>query len=253
MKYGVQLFSLRSLLKDEEGYKKAFESVKDMGAEVVQLSGGKPISPETIKKLAEDNALEVCITHDPFERLKNEPEKVAEEHLVYGCKRVGIGMMPKEFRESKDGVMRFVEFLNATSERLKPYDMTVSYHNHWFEFDETDGKRMYDILIDETDERVMFIPDTFWMRVKNAPIEDYLKRLAGRVDTLHVKDYKKTLGLPVFRAVGKGEIDFESVLRVASDTGVKNVVAELDISPNPLKSMRFSMETLKGLKAKIEG
>ncbi len=254
MKYGVQMFSLRKYLKDEAGYDFAFAQVRDMGAEVVQLSatGGSGISAEAVKRVSDKYDLPVCVTHDPFDRLQNDLDAVAREHLLFGCKNVGIGMMPKQFRTGKlADIERFADFLNDTAEKLKSYDMTVSYHNHWFEFDEAEGKVIYDFLIEHTDSSVLFIPDTYWMRFKGADCVEYLKKLCGRVNTLHLKDYKKTCGLPLFRAIGKGELDFVSILRAAEECGVQNAVVELDMSPDPLKSMRFSMERLAEIRAQL--
>lgn len=61
------------------------------------------------------------------------------------------------------------------------------------------------------------------------------------MNTLHLKDYKHK----VFRAIGKGTLDFKTILKKAEQIGVQNAVVELDLSPNPLKSMRFSMNALK--------
>ena len=164
MKYGVQLFSLRKYLKDEQGYENTFALCKDMGAQVVQLSGGKPVDPKFIANLVRKYDMPICITHDKFERLENDLDALIAEHKTYGCNNLGIGMMPKKFRTGKiEDLQKFVDFLNTTCEKLAKEGMTISYHNHWFEFDQIDGKTIYDYLIENTDKRVMFIPDTFWM------------------------------------------------------------------------------------------
>lgn len=247
MKYGIQLFSLRQYLKDVDGYREVFGRVKDMGAQVVQFSGGKPIEAKKIAAISDEFGLPICITHDKFDRIVGDLEGLIEEHKTYGCNRMGIGMMPKEFRtgELKD-LEKFITVLNDTAEKLEKVGMTIAYHNHWFEFDKIDGKTMYDRMIEGT-EKVEFIPDTFWIKFAGHSVEDYLKKLSGRVNTLHLKDYKKTLGIPVFRAVGKGILDFTSILKAADQCGVENAVVELDMSPNAYKSMQFSMQTLKGL------
>lgn len=138
-------------------------------------------------------------------------------------------------------MQKFVDFLNATADRLAKEGMTISYHNHWFEFDEVEGHIVYDYLIENTDKRVGFIPDTFWMVFAGKDVCRYLEKLNGRVNTLQLKDYKHK----VFRAIGKGTLDFKTILKKAEQIGVQNAVVELDLSPNPLKSMRFSMNALK--------
>lgn len=243
MRYGVQLFSLRKYLKDERGYENVFDRVKKAGAEVVQLSGGKPVPAEFLKGLTEKYSLPICLTHDSFARLENDLDGLVEEHRVYGCNAMGIGMMPQKFRTGKlSDLNRFADFLNDTAEKLAAKSMTIAYHNHWFEFDNVEGEVMYDYLIANTDPRVRFIPDTYWIRFAGQDIEAYLKKLDGRVETIHLKDYKHK----IFRAVGKGEIDFPSVVKCAEAHGVKYAVAELDLSPRPFASMEYSMRTMAG-------
>lgn len=250
MKYGVQLYSLRKYLSDESGYDSVFAQIKEMGAQTVQLSGGKPIAPKTLNELLKKYELPICATHSAFSRIENELDKLAEEHLEYGCKVIGIGMMPKKFRTGKmDDIKRFTDFLNDCAEKLAKYQMNVAYHNHWFEFDKIGNEVIYDYLIENTVFDVQFIPDTFWIKVGGYEPSYYLQVLEGRVSVLHLKDYKKTLGIPVFRAIGKGELDFSDILGVAESTGIENAVVELDMSPNPIKSMRYSLNTLKGLNA----
>ena len=122
--------------------------------------------------------------------------------------------------------------------------MTIAYHNHWFEFDVVGGKRIFDALIEDTDPRVRFIPDTYWIRFAGEDVCKFLEKLSGRAETIHLKDYKHK----IFRAVGRGELDFASVLSVAERCGVKYAVAELDISPRPFASMEYSMNTIRELK-----
>lgn len=242
MKYGIQLFSLRKYLKDEKGYEQVFARSKAMGAQVVQLSGGKPVAPEFIKSLVDKYDLPVCITHDKFERLQNDLDGLVAEHKIYGCNRMGIGMMPKQFRTGKiEDIDKFIEFLNNTAQKLANEGMTIAYHNHWFEFDKIDGKVIYDYMIEKLDPRVEFIPDTYWIRFTGNDVETYLEKLSGRVNTLHLKDYKNK----IFRAVGKGTLDFKSILATAQKCGVQNAVIELDISLNPYKSVEFGMNTIK--------
>lgn len=244
MKFGIQLFSFRKYLKDEAGYEEVFKRSHEMGAQVVQLSGGKSVSAEFIKSLEEKYDLPVCITHDSFPRLENDLQGLVEEHKIIGCNGLGIGMMPKKFRTGKrEDLDKFVSFLNETAEKLDEYGMTISYHNHWFEFDKIDGQTVFDYLIENTDPRVGFILDTYWVRFAGYDVEEYLAKLNGRINTLHLKDYKNK----IFRAVGKGELDFRSILDCAERNGVQNAVAELDFSFNPMKSARFSMQTIKRL------
>ncbi|NLT19240.1 MAG: Xylose isomerase-like TIM barrel [Firmicutes bacterium ADurb.Bin080] len=247
IKVGVQLFSLRDYLKKPEDVPGVFQKVKSMGAEVVQISHMCDIDSVELGKISKDNELPICITHSSVERIKNDLPRLAEEHLNFNCKNMGIGMMPGEYRGSNDGIKKFIELLNIVSENLKPYGMTIAYHNHNFEFKKLGEKTIYDVMIEETQKEVQFIPDTFWIKVGGYDPNDYIKKLSGRINTLHLKDYSKIFGVPVFRAIGLGTLDFKDIMGEAEAANVENAVIELDLSPNPYKSIRKSLTYMKSI------
>lgn len=245
IKLGVQLFSLRDYLKKPEDVPRVFERVKAMGAEVVQISHMCDIDSKELGKISIDNDLPICITHASVERMKNDLPKLAEEHLNFNCKNMGIGMMPKQYRQNNDGIKEFIDLLNNLSNDLKDFGMTIAYHNHNFEFQKFDDRTIYDLMIEETEKEVQFIPDTFWIKVGGYNPNDYIKKLSGRINTLHLKDYMKILGVPVFRAIGYGNMDFKEIMESAELAMVENAVIELDLSPNPFKSIEKSLKYMK--------
>lgn len=218
-----------------------------MGAEVVQISHMCDISSKELAKISKDYDLPICITHASVERMKNDLGNLAEEHLEYDCKNMGIGMMPKEYREDSEGLKKFIEFLNGVAESLRKYNMKVAYHNHHFEFKKYDERTIYDVMIEETIKDVHFIPDTFWIKVGGYDPNDYIKKLSGRINTLHLKDYMKILGVPIFRAIGFGNLNFSEIMVEAENSQVENAVIELDISPNPFKSVEKSLKYMKSI------
>ena len=141
----------------------------------------------------------------------------------------------------------FSGFDPVNTELLKKEGMTLSYHNHWFEFDRTEGHVVMDYLIENTSPQVMFIPDTFWIKVGGYAPEEYISKAAGRINTVHLKDYCKILGIPVFRAVGKGNLDFRSILDASQKAGAENAVIELDKSPSPYRSVGFGLNYINKL------
>ena len=115
MKIGVQLYSLRNSLKNEKGYETAFARLKNMGAEVVQVSGRLNIDSRRLGELSREYGLPVCISHVPFGRLEEEPEQLIREHKDFGCCNMGIGMMPAKYRTGKlKDIDLFVKFLKLS-------------------------------------------------------------------------------------------------------------------------------------------
>jgi len=82
----------------------------------------------------------------------------------------------------------------------------------------------------------------------------FLKENAGRVELLHLKD--RAPGTPVhydiatvpndtFRALGKGDLPIQEILRAASQIGVKHYFVEQDFSTDPIRSLRQSYAYLR--------
>lgn len=245
LKCGVQLYTLRKYTKQVDNIPEVFRRVKALGAETVQVSAMCPIDAEILNSIARDNALNICCTHSPFNRIKDDLYKLAEEHLIYGCKIIGLGSVPSVYKENN--YQRFNEFLdvmNHSAETLKQYGMKLAYHNHNFEFKKLNDKRIYDILIENTED-VNFILDTYWLRVAGVSIIDYIKKLSNRLPVLHLKDYKKKFFLPLMCELGRGELNFIDILKAAENSNSEYAVIEQDISINPYKSLEISMDYLK--------
>lgn len=251
MKFGAQLYSLRKYCATPAGVEETFHKIKAMGAETAQLSACCPMPAQELKRISEASGVPICGTHTPYDRIKGELGKVAEEHLIFGCGIVGLGSMPNEYRGGLEGLKRFEDFANMTAEKLAPYGLKFAYHNHHFEFKKDGGVILYDHLIENTSPDVQFILDTYWVKFAGYDPCAYLRKLKGRAELIHLKDYKKVLFMPVMKEVGYGKIDFPAVIAAAKEAGTRFAVAELDISRHPIKSMEMSLaymqKTLKNL------
>lgn len=251
MRMGVQLYTLRKFLKDPANFDAVFARVAAMGAQCVQVSGTCAFEATMMRSLSAKYDLPVCLTHSPVDRIENDLDRLAEEHLTFGCPEIGIGMMPFKYKRKKlDDIKRFTEFLNMTAERLAPYKLKLGYHNHAFEFKETEGVRIMDYFIENT-QKVRFIPDTYWIKVGGFEPEEYLKKLAGRVDVMHFKDYQKGWPLPKIRAVGEGIFDFKSIIETAQQSGATDGVVELDFAKDPYQALEVSMKNLLAIQKQL--
>lgn len=248
MKIGVQLYTLRKYLQKPENVRPVFERVAAMGAETVQISAMCKTDAKEIASICRDTGLSVCGTHSPFKDIKNDLDRLAEEHLEFGCKTIGIGMLPSCYdKKNPMSVSCFVDFLNETAEKLKKYDMRVAYHNHWFEFKKVGDRLLYDVLIEDTVPEVAFIPDTFWIKVGGFEPVEYLNKLGDRAVILHLKDWKKVLGVPVFKPVGDGKLDFPKILEAAETNGTNYAVVELDVSRDPYGDLDKSLKYISAI------
>ena len=92
-----------------------------------------------------------------------------------------------------------------------------------------DGENALDILANNTDPaNLYFTIDVGWVTMGGADPAAVLHQLAGRVPTIHVKDFYDITERNSFTALGTGIVDFNSALTAAQDTGVEWAVVEQD-------------------------
>ena len=241
---GIQTFTMRDLFADNElDMPGTFEVLADAGYATVELGGdydGR--TPAQVKQIADAYGLRIVGNHfgpraivqntwyDPNERAKI----FAEAHAL-GLEVVGTGHSYTAPR-TVDGYKAMAEAFNVWGEDARRNGFRYFYfHNHDVEFTLVDGKPLYDILLKETDPRlVKFELDIGWIEVAGQSSYEYLKRYGDRFGLFHVKDIKwdpsgfRTAAAGTanagkafsFADVGKGVIDWPTVfsaLRRPSD------------------------------------
>jgi sugar phosphate isomerase/epimerase len=136
--------------------------------------------------------------------------------------------------------------------------MTFCYHNHAFEFATEQGSTLFQVMLDNTDQKlVAFEVDLFWVSVAGGDPVEFLQKLSGRVPLVHLKDkaagtevmYKESVPKTAFKEVGSGVLDWPKVLRAAAAAKVAHYIVEQDQTPgDPVDSLRQSFGYLSKLK-----
>lgn len=243
IKLGVQLYTLRRYATTFAGLEQCFAFCSKVGAQAVQLSAVYEAEPTALSQLCENHQLEICVTHKSFEDISKDCPALCAEHLVYGCKIIGLSRMPPQFNPAnKDEVLAFCDVMNNAQAQARAYGINLAYHNHAFEF----KHNIYDVLIDNLDKDIKFILDLYWADFAGEDNYILMDKLADRLAVLHLKDHKTIFGkYKLMRAPGKGECDFAKILRYAeANTACKYALIELDVSLNPLKAVENSMKYL---------
>ena len=70
----------------------------------------------------------------------------------------------------------------------------------------------------------------------------------GRIDILHLKDVGHTKEGDFITEIGNGNINYDEVIAVANEIGIKHYIVEQDTCPgDPMDSMKISADYLKTL------
>ena len=127
----------------------------------------------------------------PGEYLCNEDDykKMIDDARALDCDLFRIGMMPMN---AIGDVQKCIDFAKQAEEyalKLKEDGIDLYYHNHHMEFIKVDGKYLLDLLR-ENAPHMGFELDTHWIhRGGENPVE-FIKKYAGSVRLLHLKDYR---------------------------------------------------------------
>jgi sugar phosphate isomerase/epimerase len=245
IKLGVQLFTLRDKCQNAQDFETTLNFLDSIGCNVIQISAIGDIHPEIVAELVDRYKMEVCVTHKPYDRMKNDLEALIHEHDLINCKNIGIGAMPGNVHESAEGVTGFIVKCNEIAAKMQARGKQLCYHNHALEFEVYDGKRTFERLIDEA-PLIHFIPDTYWMQVGGVTPADYLRKLKGRVEVCHFKDMKIVNNQQRFAECGTGNIDFDACYQACKDIGVQYIVIEQDncYDLDPYKSVEIGFAGL---------
>lgn len=248
IKLGAQLFTLRDYIKTYEDTEETFEYLKNIGISVIQISAIGPIEPEKVAHLVKKYDMDVCITHSSFERMQNDLDKLIEEHKAMNCSCIGIGAMPGIYERTQAGFEAFIKDFGKIAKKMRAAGIHFGYHNHSFEFERFEnGRTGMDMLIEDTDpDDFHFILDTHWLQFGGVNPAEYIRKVKGRMEVCHFKDYKIVNNERKFAEIGHGNLNLSECFKACQDCGVEYIVIEQDTCDiDPRESMAISYENLK--------
>jgi sugar phosphate isomerase/epimerase len=137
----------------------------------------------------------------------------------------------------------FARDLNEAGRMAREAGLRLGYHNHHWEFfrlTDDPSRTAFDVLIEETDPRLVhFELDLFWVtRGARDPV-DLLRRLRGRVRQYHVKDMNQAGS---FEDPGQGLLDFPRIFRTQQ---VEEYIVERDDAGIPPRTPQDALVTAR--------
>lgn len=229
MKIGLNLYSIRNQTQNKKDLIKTLKQLKKDGCDFVQFSGS-PVPLTELKDVIKQSKMPIIVTHSPMERILHDTDKLIKEHKSFNCPRIGLGMIPDKAIYSNDQkVTKTIDQLEKAAIKMKKQGIKFFYHNHQFAFRKLkNGKTIFEYMIKKA-PHINFILDTYWVQYGGASIIDMIHTLKGRIECVHLKDYKINDKLePEFAPLGDGNINLASVIKEAKKAGTKYFLIEQD-------------------------
>lgn len=252
MKIGVQLYTVRDACRTLPDFADTLARVADMGYTTVQISGTCDYEADWLAEQLKKNGLRCALTHIELPEITSRTDELVAAHRAFGCRCIGIGYMPNEFRGSMESVTRFCERIAPAAARIRELGSYLMYHNHAFEYEKNvDGRTYMEVLSDRfSPGELGFTLDTYWVRYGGYDPVKEIRRLSGRIPCVHFKDMEILPdGGMRYAPVGDGILDFDGILAALENTGCETAFVEQDecFGENPFVCLKKSLGYLRAL------
>ena len=234
---GINLYSCRSSCGTEADLLRTLDRLKADGYTFLQVSA-VPLAADVVRRAAAETGLPIRLTHVPYDRLLHDLDRVMEEHEAFGCRNIGLGMMPAQSLREEAACRAEIERLENLALRLEKHGFQFYYHHHFMEFHRFGSRTIFDMLIEDA-PHVQFTADTYWLQYGGVDVCGFLERLRGRIGCVHLKDYciEKTADggfgfQPAMCPVGDGVMDFRRIAETLKTCGTKYCFVEQDNADN---------------------
>ncbi len=240
-KSGLALYTIRDMMqKDPAAGLAEAASAGYNWVEAADHSDGLfyKLKPKEFGKLVKKAGLELISTHSQI-RPEND-EAVVDQAAEAGVKYLILPSLPYEWSTSIDSYKKTAEYLNGFGEKCNKAGLRFGFHNHQIEFREINGEVPYQILLDNTDKKlVIFEIDLAWITAAGADPIAYFEKYPGRFEVWHMKDLTQE---KEDATLGEGIIDFKLILDKYKMAGMKYWFIEQDMcrTHTPSESIMIS-------------
>ena len=173
-----------------------------------------------------------------------------------GIPNVVFNYLPPKERGELDYYRGLADKLNAAAEKCRAAGLRLWYHNHNFEFMPKTGGRPIDILLDRLDLKLISLEvDLFWVSMAGVDPAEFVRRNAGRVVAVHLKDRAGNISVPrydissvpkeTYEEVGRGVLNFPEIFKATIAAKVPHYFVEQDHTSDPMQSIRRSYAAVR--------
>ena len=243
---GLQLYTVRNEIKD---LKNTLQQISASGYTNLELYGydNRMFFGNTVTQFAvmlKQHNLKTVSGHYGLADMLHAPDYnwdtwkyLLEDATILGHKYVTIPYLDNKHRTGAD-FKRIAERLQKGGELSKAAGIITAYHNHDFEFEKEGDITKYEILLNNTDPKlVKFQMDLYWVVAAGQNPIDWFKKYPGRFPMWHIKDMEAaTAAAPKGQTceVGKGIIDWKTIFTSQKLAGLDYAFVEQEQYRSPV-------------------
>jgi sugar phosphate isomerase/epimerase len=222
---GIQLYTIRDQV-NALGFDAVFARLAAIGYKEVEFAGysaqGRRWSNAELRGLLAKYGLRAIGSHVGYTgtySFTSSLNQVLTDAVEIGMPYVGTASSPAErYGQSVEGYQSAAKDFNRFGAVARARGLKFYQHNHFSEFEVQNGRRLFDVLLDNTDPHLVFFEqDIFWAHVGQSDFpgfkpHEYPWNMPDRFPLFHVKDGIRDGGPHEgwsMTDVGAGDIAFE--------------------------------------------
>ncbi len=219
------------------------------GYRQVEGYGGLFADIDALKAALDTAGLRMTSSHFALDMVEDDPAGVLAIIKDLGIEKAFVPYIAAELRPTDTaGWIAFGKRLAAAGQPLRDAGIPFGWHNHAFEFDATEtGDLPLDLITSAADDLLLEL-DLGWVRVAGQDPVDWIRKYAGRISTVHMKDIAPDghcTDEDGWADVGHGIMDWTAIHAALQAAGVDHYVVEHD---NPSDDKRFATRSLAAIR-----
>ena len=242
MKTGIQISSLKPLLKTEEEVISTFCRVADMGGDAVQLQWIDPAVPvEAVARAVEEAKLQSVSVQDFYESVRENKSYYLDLNRLTGGEWLCVSRVPDRLK-SRAGLDAYAAELRALMAEAEALGQKVCFHPVAADYAPIDGVCPVDFLLEKL-PALWLCADLYHLNKTGADMPAWLDQHAGRVCMAHFKDGKGGRLVPA----GQGDTDWRGVVAACVRAGVQYAFVEQETwDGDPFICLQQALDWLNG-------
>jgi sugar phosphate isomerase/epimerase len=199
-------------------------TVAKMGYEVVEFFSPyyqwTPDYAKQVRQLMDESGIRCLSTHNSANAFTPEGiKKAIELNRIIGSKTLVMASAGRVM--NLDGWKGVADRLTQSAATLKPLGMRAGFHNHKSEFVTLEGKRPMEVLAANTPKEVTLQLDVGTCVEAGVDPLAWIQSNAGRIRSLHCKDWAAGTGVDQgYRVLfGEGDAPWQKIFKAAESKG----------------------------------
>lgn len=263
---GAQLWMFRKeIIFDLPG---TLQKIKDLGFDRIEAYNANYMyeDPARFKAITDSIGLEIVALHwNDMEAWRDDPDYIMDIAKTLGAKDVGIAWLKEEYElpVTNEDVVQAADILMENCSKARAKGLGLYYHIHGYEFQpkEEENTLFFDDFMERIDSNCVQLElDIFWTVYAGQDPLEMFERYGEDITMLHLKNMAEGVETGPFTGVnfsppfmepdqwvplGKGQIDFNPILKKAHENKVQWYFLEMDHAGDVFEDAKTSIEYLK--------